>query len=227
MPIYRLFEKANFPPANLAREDGLLAFGGKLNPEFIVEAYSRGIFPWYNEEEPILWWSPNPRSVFFVDKIKLSKSMKKFLRKHNYRVSFDESFQEVIEACAKTREQTWISSEFINTYTKLHKEGIAHSVEVWNGEKLVGGLYGINLGKMFYGESMFSKESNTSKLALVTLAGFLKEKGYKIIDCQVHNPHLESIGAVEISREEFLWIMNDQIKKKGEFGIWSIKKAKE
>ena len=117
MPVYRLFDKANFPPANLARKDGLLAFGGKLEASFIIEAYSRGIFPWYNEEEPILWWSPNPRSVFFVDNIKISKSMKKFIRKNNYRVSFDENFVAVINSCAKSRKETWISKDFIETYT--------------------------------------------------------------------------------------------------------------
>lgn len=227
MPVYRLFDKANFPPANLARKDGLLAFGGKLEASFIIEAYSRGIFPWYNEEEPILWWSPNPRSVFFVDNIKISKSMKKFIRKNNYRVSFDENFVAVINSCAKSRKETWISKDFIETYTKLHLDGIAHSVEVWKGESLVGGLYGINLGKMFYGESMFSLEANTSKLALITLADFLKERDYKIIDCQVHNSHLESIGAVEISREEFLKIMRNQIEKVGDYGKWDVKKAKD
>lgn len=227
MPVYKIFDKANFPPANLARKDGLLAFGGKLEASFIIEAYSRGIFPWYNEEEPILWWSPNPRSVFFVDNIKISKSMKKFIRKNNYRVSFDENFVAVINSCAKSRKETWISKDFIETYTKLHLDGIAHSVEVWKGESLVGGLYGINLGKMFYGESMFSLEANTSKLALITLADFLKERDYKIIDCQVHNSHLESIGAVEISREEFLKIMRNQIEKVGDYGKWDVKKAKD
>lgn len=225
MPVYRLFEKANFPPVNLARKDGLLAFGGNLEPNFIIEAYSRGIFPWYNEDEPVLWWSPNPRSVFFLDNIKISKSMKKFIKKNEYRVSFDENFEGVINSCAKSRKETWISKDFIKTYTKLHLDGIAHSVEVWKGEELVGGLYGINLGKMFYGESMFSLEANTSKLALISLANFLKERDYKIIDCQVHNSHLESIGAVEISREEFLKIMKNQIEKNGEYGKWNIKKA--
>jgi len=225
MPVYKLFEKADFPPVNFAREDGLLAFGGKLDTEFILEAYSRGIFPWYNEGEPILWWSPNPRTVFFVDKIRISKSMRKFLKKNEYRISFDENFDEVIKLCAKSREETWISTEFIKTYTKLHREGIAHSVEVWKNEKLVGGLYGINLGKMFYGESMFSLEANTSKLALITLADFLKERDYKIIDCQVHNSHLESIGAVEISREDFLEIIKNQLGKNVKYGKWDIKKG--
>lgn len=226
MPIYRLFDQPNFPPVSYAEEDGLLAFGGKLDASFIIEAYSRGIFPWYNEEEPILWWSPNPRSVFFLENIKISKSMQKFIKKTNYTVTFDKDFEGVINACAKSRQETWISKAFIETYSKLHKDGIAHSVEVWNGEKLVGGLYGINLGKMFYGESMFSIEANSSKLALIKLAEFLKEKGYKIIDCQVHNSHLESLGAVEIPRNEFIKIMKKQIEKKGYYGKWTIKKAK-
>ena len=150
MPIYKLSNKPNFPPVNLANEDGLLAFGGKLEPEWVIEAYTRGIFPWYNEDEPILWWSPNPRSVIFIEEIKISKSMKKTLKKDLFTVTFDKCFEEVICACGDVRDETWISEKFVETYTKLYDMGIAHSVEVWRGERLVGGLYGLSLGKIVF-----------------------------------------------------------------------------
>ena len=220
MAIYKLSEEPNFPPVNFARRDGLLAYGGKLEPLWIIEAYSRGIFPWYNSDEPILWWSPNPRSVFHVNDVKISKSMKKFIKKSDFKVTFDRDFFGVIESCAKTREETWISDKFIKTYGKLHQMGIAHSVEVWSEDRLVGGLYGLNIGKMFFGESMFSIETNASKLALIELSEFLKKKEYEIIDCQVHNSHLESLGAKEIQREKFIEILNEQIQKPAEYKKW-------
>ena len=220
MAIYKLSEEPNFPPVNFARRDGLLAYGGKLEPLWIIEAYSRGIFPWYNSDEPILWWSPNPRSVFHVNDVKISKSMKKFIKKSDFKVTFDRDFFGVIESCAKTREETWISDKFIETYGKLHQMGIAHSVEVWSEDRLVGGLYGLNIGKMFFGESMFSIETNASKLALIELSEFLKKKEYEIIDCQVHNSHLESLGAKEIQREKFIEILNEQIQKPAEYKKW-------
>ena len=220
MAIYKLSEEPYFPPVNFAREDGLLAYGGKLEPRWIIEAYSRGIFPWYNEDEPILWWSPNPRSVFYLNEITISKSMKKLMKKDFFRVSFDEDFVGVIKSCAKTREDTWISDKFIETYGELHKMGIAHSVEVWKEDKLVGGLYGLSMGKMFFGESMFSIEPNTSKLALIKLSEFLRENEYEIIDCQVHNSHLESMGAKEIKRDDFIKILQNQIQKPNEYKKW-------
>lgn len=220
MSIYKLKDTPNFPPAYFAREDGLLAFGGKLEPEWVIEAYTQGIFPWYNQDEPILWWSPNPRSVIFIDEIKISQSMKKLIKKKMYKVTFDTCFIDVITACATTREDTWISNKFIKTYNELYKIGVAHSVEVWNGDRLVGGLYGLSLGKMFFGESMFSIEPNTSKLALIELCRYLKENHYDIIDCQVHNPHLESMGAKEIDRMEFLEILNERLHKKNDYKKW-------
>lgn len=220
MAIYKLSEEPNFPPVNFAREDGLLAFGGRLEPHWIIEAYSRGIFPWYNSDEPILWWSPNPRSVFYLNDIKISKSMKKIIKKEVFTVTFDKDFFGVINSCAKTREDTWISDKFIKTYGELHQMGIAHSVEVWQDNKLVGGLYGLNLGKMFFGESMFSIEPNSSKLALIKLSKFLLEKGYEIIDCQVHNSHLESLGAQEIERDEFLKVLQKQLNQPTEYKKW-------
>ena len=226
MPIYKLSNKPNFPPVNLANEDGLLAFGGKLEPEWVIEAYTRGIFPWYNEDEPILWWSPNPRSVIFIEEIKISKSMRKILKKDLFTVTFDKCFEEVICACGDVRDETWISEKFVETYTKLYEMGIAHSVEVWNGKRLVGGLYGLSLGKMFFGESMFSIETNSSKIALIKLCEYLKEKDYYVVDCQVHNSHLESMGAREIERSEFLKILENQINKKGKYSKWDIQDKK-
>lgn len=220
MPIFKLSKELQFPPANFAREDGLLAFGGKLEPDWIIEAYSRGIFPWFNTDEPILWWSPNPRSVLFIDEIKISKSMKKAMKKEVFTVSFDKDFKKVMENCANAREETWISKKFIKTYTELHDMGVAHSVEIWKEKKLVGGLYGVNLGQMFFGESMFSLETNASKFALIKLCEYLKEKNYEIIDCQVHNSHLESMGAKEIKREKFLELMENQIQKPAEYKKW-------
>jgi len=220
MAIYKLSEEPNFPPVTFAREDGLLAFGGRLEPRWIIEAYSRGIFPWYNRDEPILWWSPNPRSVFYLKDIKISKSMKKIIKKEVLTVTFDKDFFGVMNSCAKTREDTWISDKFIKTYGDLHQMGIGHSVEVWQDNRLVGGLYGLNLGKMFFGESMFSIEPNTSKLALIKLSQFLLEKGYEIIDCQVHNSHLESLGAQEIQRDEFLKVLQKQLNQPTEYKKW-------
>lgn len=222
MPIYKLDDKIPyFPPAKMANEEGLLAFGGKLEPQWVIEAYSKGIFPWYNQDEPILWWSPNPRSVIFINEIVVSKSMKKLIKKNIYTISFDNCFEEVIKACGSTRDETWISKAFVETYTKLYEMGIAHSVEVWKEQKLIGGLYGLSIGKMFFGESMFSVEPNSSKFALIKLCEYLNEKDYKIIDCQVHNSHLESMGAKEINREEFLKILKAQINEKGNYSKWN------
>lgn len=222
MSIYKLSDKPDFPPLNFATEDGLLAYGGKLDPIWIIEAYSKGIFPWFNADEPILWWSPNPRSVFFIENVHVSKTMSKLIKKSDYTVTFDTSFLSVIEACASTRKETWISKDIIKNYEKLHKMGVAHSVEVWSKGNLVGGLYGLSLGKMFFGESMFSIEPNSSKLAFITLAKFLGKQGYKIIDCQVHNSHLESLGAMEIDRDEFIRILNYQIAQPAKYEKWEI-----
>lgn len=222
MAIYRLGEEPMFPNPHLAEEDGLLAVGGELNMDFIIEAYANGIFPWFNSDEPILWWSPNPRSVIFVDEIHISKSMKKFMKNTTYSVTMDKSFTEVLRACGEIREETWISDDIETAYTDLYDKGIAHSVEVWEGDRLVGGLYGVSLGKVFFGESMFSIEKNTSKLALIKLCRHLEKLGFEMVDCQVHNSHLERMGAKEISREEFLTILDRDIRKKGLYGRWEL-----
>lgn len=190
----------------LPSPNGLLAVGGDLRPERLLRAYQAGIFPWFEAGQPILWWSPDPRMVLFPAELHLSRSMQKFLRAHSWRISSDTAFEAVIAACAGARagsDGTWITPAMAEAYGALHRAGHAHSVEVWEGEQLVGGLYGIAMGKVFFGESMFSRRSNASKLALADLAGKLLVAGYRLIDCQVANPHLASLGAREISRQEF------------------------
>ncbi|MEL6809939.1 MAG: leucyl/phenylalanyl-tRNA--protein transferase [Bacteroidota bacterium] len=199
-----------FPPPDAATREGLLAVGGDLEPERLLLAYRSGIFPWYNEEEPILWWSPDPRMVLFPDKLKVSKSLRKVLRKEIFSVTYNQAFLEVIQNCAQIprsgQEDTWITSEMISAYQRLHELGRAISVEVWQEDQLVGGLYGIDLPerKLFCGESMFSKVSDASKVGFYYLVQKLKEMDYTLIDCQVHTDHLESLGAEEISRTRFL-----------------------
>ncbi|MGV8945057.1 MAG: leucyl/phenylalanyl-tRNA--protein transferase [Lutibacter sp.] len=206
--MYLLSKDLVFPPVNLANEDGLLAIGGDLSAERLTLAYKSGIFPWYNQGEPIIWYSPNPRMVLFPKNLKISKSMKKIIRKKQFRVTFNQNFPAVISNCKNSYREgqggTWITNEMQQAYLNLHKLGLAKSVEVWDGNELVGGLYGIDLGHIFCGESMFSKVSNASKLAFIFLVQQLEKENYKLIDCQVYNEHLESLGAEEISRAEFL-----------------------
>lgn len=198
-----------FPPTSLALEDpnGLLAVGGDLTPEWLLLAYSKGIFPWFNPGEPILWWSPDPRSVLFIEDLKVSKNLAKLMRQEKFSVTFDHAFQEVMKACAsierKDQDGTWITRGMYRAYSKLHEMGYAHSVEVWFEGKLVGGLYGVALGKVFFGESMFSAMSNTSKVALVALSEKLAEWGFRFIDTQVETEHLKSLGASLIERKDF------------------------
>lgn len=227
-PIIWLNEDpSQFPHPNNAMQtpDGLLAAGGDLSPTRLINAYSLGIFPWYNQEDPILWWSPNPRSVVIPHKFKASKSLKKAIRKGEFSVTSDICFTEVMEACAKPRKDglgTWINQNMINSYTELHDMGIAHSIECWKNDVLVGGLYGIAIGRAFFGESMFSTISNASKVAFAALCENLAKQGYLIIDCQVHNPHLESLGAQEIPRSDFLEILqkatSENTSKEWSFG---------
>ncbi len=208
MPIFQLDEQLWFPPVEYAEEDGLLAVDGDLSPERLLLAYQSGIFPWYNEEDPILWWSPNPRMVLYPSEIKVSKSMVQILRGNKFSITVDTAFNQVITACASTLRDgqpgTWIVPEMIEAYTKLHQMGYAHSVEVWREDRLVGGLYGLALGKVFCGESMFSSESNASKAGFITFVQWLQQQGYHFIDCQTHTPHLESLGARQIPRAQFL-----------------------
>ncbi|HLP22390.1 MAG TPA: leucyl/phenylalanyl-tRNA--protein transferase [Chitinophagales bacterium] len=202
--IFELIDDVIFPEPSLAEEDGLLAIGGDLSQERLMLAYSLGIFPWYSAGEPILWFSPHERFVLYPDKLVVSHSMKQLIKSGKYEIRWDTAFKEVMLACAqvprKGQDSTWINDDMVAAYCNLHSKGIARSVEVWRGEDLVGGLYGVVMGTVFCGESMFSKMPNTSKLALIALCQSGK---YELIDCQVHTPHLESMGAGFISRKEF------------------------
>lgn len=214
--IYLLDDHTGFPRADLAQVEpnGLLAIGGDLSRERLIEAYRNGIFPWYCEGEPILWWSPDPRCVFNLTSelpVYISKSLKRNLKKSNYRVVINRNFQQVIESCSMPRakqDETWILPEMQQAYMKLHQTGFAHSIEVYDSEEqLIGGLYGISFGKFFFGESMFSKRPDASKIALVHLTHYLQSAGFILIDCQVPNEHLYSLGAVDISRDNFLTLL--------------------
>ncbi|MFA5984186.1 MAG: leucyl/phenylalanyl-tRNA--protein transferase [Methylococcaceae bacterium] len=216
----------SFPPLSYALEEpnGLIAIGGCLSPARLLNAYRHGIFPWYNPGEPILWWSPNPRLVMYPDKIRISHSLAKTLRKQLFNITFDQAFSEVISACAQTRISTggtWISPEIHHAYTKLHELGIAHSVEAWNNGKLVGGLYGIALGQIFFGESMFHSQTNASKVAYATLVERLRLWGYQLIDCQVHTQHLASLGAEEIERDHFIRLLDNYYNQSVQATAWS------
>lgn len=194
------------PSITLNDPDGLLAMGGNLSTTTLLSAYYRGIFPWYNEEDPILWWSPSIRCVLIPSELHLSKSLRKQLRKEQYNITLNSAFESVISACSKRgpSQQTWINRDIMDAYTKLHKLGHAHSLEVWDGENLIGGVYGVGVGGIFCGESMFSKYKNTSKIALAYLCNYLINIGIKMIDCQIENDHLLSLGAKPISRGLFL-----------------------
>ena len=215
MPIFKLdSDQIYFPPAHLAHSSGILAIGGDLSPERLLLAYKKGIFPWFNPDEPAVWWSPDPRCVILPEKLKVSKSMRQLLRKGKFGVTFDQDFLGVIRACRDVyrpgQEGTWISDEIIDSYYQLHREGFIHSVEVWEEGQLIGGLYGGNLGKAFFGESMFAKASNASKYGLIMLVKNLEEQGHDLIDCQVHTHHLESLGAEMIPRLDFLEAIEQQ-----------------
>lgn len=209
LEIWQLDKTLWFPSPNLALKEpnGLLAFGGDLSPERLLLAYEQGIFPWFNEDEPPLWWSPAPRMVLYPADIKISRSLNKRLKREEFQISFDTCFAKVINQCAISRQATtgtWISADIQTAYNQLHQQGYAHSVEVWQDKQLVGGLYGLALGGIFFGESMFSQVSDASKIALVKLSQHLQQQGFSLIDCQVYSDHLASLGAAEISRELFL-----------------------
>jgi leucyl/phenylalanyl-tRNA--protein transferase len=214
-----------FPPVEFAEQepDGLLAIGGDLSPTRLLNAYRQGIFPWYSSEQPILWWSPDPRTVLFPEHIKISRSLGKSLRNRNYHCSFDSAFSDVINACAMPlpgREETWISDEMKQAYIHLHRLGFAHSVEIWEDKRLVGGLYGIAIGRVFFGESMFSLARDASKIALVHLARTLAARGFGLIDCQVYTAHLISLGAEEIERKRFCELLQHYCNQPGPSGRW-------
>jgi leucyl/phenylalanyl-tRNA--protein transferase len=216
-----------FPPVQTAllEPNGLLAAGGDLSPERLVEAYRSGIFPWFEAGQPILWWSPDPRMVLVPDQLVISTTLKKLMRRQSYTLTFDQGFEAVIKKCAEVRRDeagTWITESMQAGYCELFERNIAHSVEVWRDSVLVGGLYGIAIGRVFFGESMFNREDNTSKLALVNLVKHLQHWGYQLIDCQVSSNHLFSLGAREIPRSQFLKELQDNLDKPGNMGRWQL-----
>ena len=208
MPVYRLINEIVFPPPDHAGPDGLLAVGGDLSSERLLLAYRLGIFPWYSEGQPILWWSPDPRFVLELDEFHVSRRLRRILKQGVFKVTFDKAFESVIQACASVpregQDGTWITPEMREAYVHLHKQGFAHSVESWLNEELVGGIYGVSLGRCFFGESMFSRKANASKVALAALVERLKGWGFDMLDAQVTTRHLISLGAKEIPRSVFL-----------------------
>ncbi|MEO1448089.1 MAG: leucyl/phenylalanyl-tRNA--protein transferase [Bacteroidota bacterium] len=224
MPVFGLGEQLIFPPAHLANPDGILAVGGDLQAERLLLAYENGIFPWYDEEDPIIWWAPDPRFVLFPADLKVSKSMRQVLRRETFRMSFDQDFPAVIRQCQKTprpgQRGTWITDAMQQAYIDLHEMGFAHSVEVWQDELLVGGLYGVSLGNSFFGESMFAHVSNASKAGFITLVRRLEQEGFQLIDCQVYTKHLESLGAKEIPREQFMRQLAESLNNPAHSGNW-------
>jgi leucyl/phenylalanyl-tRNA--protein transferase len=225
MPVFRLDDRLLFPPADLA-EDGLLAVGGDLRPERLLLAYAQGIFPWYSEGQPILWHSPDPRMVLRAEDLHVPRSLRKTLKKGVYRVSLDTAFADVIAACASARRPgqrgTWITRAMKKAYLELHRQGFAHSAEAWAGDSLVGGLYGVSIGSAFFGESMFAREPDASKVAFVTLIEQLARWGITLIDCQVHTEHLERFGATEWRRRAYLAALRTAVSRSTRTGRWVL-----
>jgi len=226
MPVFQLTDEIAFPPPNMATEEGLLAVGGDLSRERLLLAYREGIFPWFSEGEPILWWSPNPRMLLFPEEFRSSRRMRRLARSGRYEVRADTAFEKVIEACAKVprpgQDGTWITASMEQAYCDLHRSGYAHSVECWEDDQLVGGLYGVSLGRCFFGESMFSNASNTSKLALWTLAKQLTIWDFLLIDCQIHTDHVAGFGARPIDRDAFMRLLDKGVQSDSRKGQWQF-----
>lgn len=228
MPVFLLDElNTGFPHPRLADPDGLLAVGGDLSIDRLLVAYQNGIFPWYNEDDPPMWWCPDPRYVIFPSEVYVSKTMRQVMRRGVFEITYDRDFLAVMNACGSSPRQgkqvgSWITDEFLESYCELHEMGLAHSVEVWHEGVLAGGLYGVSLGKCFFGESMFTKIDNASKAALITLANDLESKDFWLIDCQMPTEHLKSLGAQGIPRERFLEYMHLNKREKTLQGKWSI-----
>jgi leucyl/phenylalanyl-tRNA--protein transferase len=225
LTLTKLDQQLIFPPTDIAliEPNGLLAFGGDLSAERLLLAYSSGVFPWFSQNEPIMWWSPDPRGILPLDNFKCSKSLKKFARNCDYKVTINSAFDQVIDICAaipRNDSGTWITNDMINAYKNLHRLSHAHSVEVWSEDILVGGLYGIIVGKVFCGESMFHKATNASKLAMMSLVELLKSQGAEFIDCQMQNAHLASLGCIEVSRAKFLTRLAEQSKLSFDKPLW-------
>lgn len=218
MPVFLLSSELSFPSPEMADTTGLLAIGGDLRPERLILAYVNGIFPWYNADEPILWWSPDPRLVLFPSKLHVSKRLKRTLSSNRFQITFDKAFEQTIRACGESRlakgEDTWLNEDMIQAYITLHEMGFAHSTETWLNGELVGGLYGVAIGQVFYGESMWTKVTDASKTAFVTLVHKLVEWDFQLIDCQVTTTHLLSFGAEEIPRSLFLKLLHRYVRLK-------------
>jgi leucyl/phenylalanyl-tRNA--protein transferase len=226
MPVYQLSEDLVFPSPHLASKEGLLAVGGDLTHRRLLLAYSQGIFPWYSEGEPILWWSPDPRLVLYPQELKITKSLSKIIKKGTFSVTADRAFEQVITDCARVRlenrEGTWIVGDMVDAYCDLHHCGFAHSIEAWEGDRLAGGLYGVSLGKSFFGESMFTRVSNASKVAFVALVKYLRSREFTMIDCQISSGHLTRFGAREISRTRYLDELGESLLSPTLKGKWSF-----
>jgi leucyl/phenylalanyl-tRNA--protein transferase len=229
MPVFQLTDELIFPPVHLASGIGLLAVGGDLSTRRLLEAYRQGIFPWYSEAEPILWWAPDPRFILFPEELIVTRSMRQFLKKDIIRITYDRNFPAVIAACQKPRSQqeaaTWITPAMQAAYLRLHKLGFAHSVEVWQEDVLVGGLYGVSIGRCFFGESMFSGVSNASKAALIDLVPRLRALDFSLIDCQVYTAHLGSLGGCHVPRNEFMGLLKRALQQKTLRGNWGVHEA--
>jgi leucyl/phenylalanyl-tRNA--protein transferase len=224
VPVYLLDERLAFPPPDLGPGVGPLAVGGDLRPERLVLAYSLGIFPWYGPGEPIQWHSPDPRMVLLADELRVSRNLRRTLKKTDLRLTLDTAFGQVVEACAETprpgQAGTWITDEMKEAYGELHRRGLAHSAEAWRGEELAGGLYGVSLGAAFFGESMFAREPEASKIAFVAFTEQLRRWGINLIDCQVYTEHLARFGAGEWSRREFLAALRRALRHPTRKGRW-------
>lgn len=231
MPIHVLTDEIAFPSPNLATEEGLLALGGDLSTQRLLEAYRNGIFPWYSEGEPLLWWSPDQRLIIYPSQYKAAKSLRQIINQKRFEVAFDTHFEEVIAACAenprKDQEGTWITPEMEEAYINLHKAGYAHSVETFENGELVGGLYGVSLGKAFFGESMFFRASNASKVAFHHLVNFCQENNFQLIDAQQDTPHMRRLGGVLVSRKDFLFLLTKALKAPTIKGKWNINEKTE
>ncbi len=215
----------SFPHPELANAYGAIAMGGDLEVDRLLLAYQYGYFPWFNPDEPIIWWHPDPRFVLFTDEVRVTKSMRPYFNQEKFSITFDKCFVDVMNSCQKIKRKnqpgTWITEDIKEAYKNLHSMGLAHSVEVWENDELAGGLYGVSLGKLFYGESMFSKSKNASKFGLICLASILSKKGFKIIDCQMPNPHLKSMGGRYISRATFLANLRSNVFENTIKGNWN------
>ncbi len=226
MYIHILGQDLSFPPVTEATREGIVAIGGDLTPKRLLKAYQQGIFPWYCENDPIIWWSPDPRMVIFLRDLHVSRSMQRVIKRKQFLLTYDKEFVRVVKECQKSRSNqdgTWITRDMVEAYVTLHKLGYAHSVEVWEKNTLAGGIYGVSLGRAFFGESMFTRVNNASKFGLIQLVLDLRKRGYDFLDCQVSSNHLVQLGAAEISRDNFIKCLKKSLKYETLRGKWHFK----